>query len=69
MIEPEIAFCDLEQNINLAESLLKYVISYVLKHYKVDIEFLNKSFVKRQSQLKKEERDEMDLIQKLTFRK
>ena len=43
------------------------MINYVLKHYKVDIEFLNKSFIKRQSQLKKEERDEMDLIQKIDF--
>ena len=67
MIEPEIAFCDLDQNINLAQSLLKHVINYVLKNYKVDIEFLNKCFIKRQSQLKKDERDEMDLVEKLTF--
>ena len=67
MVEPEVAFASLSENIRLAESLLKYVISYVLKNYENDLIFLNDTFIKKQSQLKKEERDNMDLIQKLNF--
>ena len=41
MIEPEMAFYDLEDNMNLAEELLKYLISYVLRNNAEDIEFLS----------------------------
>jgi asparaginyl-tRNA synthetase len=41
MIEPEVAFNDIHDNMNLAEDFLKYVIAYALKHGKDDIEFLN----------------------------
>ncbi|MDR2844041.1 MAG: asparagine--tRNA ligase [Candidatus Symbiothrix sp.] len=44
MIEPEIAFNDINDNMDLAEDFLKYVISYALKHCKDDIEFLNKMY-------------------------
>lgn len=44
MMEPEMAFYDLEDNMNLAEEMLKYLISYVLKHCKEDLEFLNKMY-------------------------
>ncbi|KAA6348091.1 Asparagine--tRNA ligase [termite gut metagenome] len=44
MIEPEIAFNDIKDNMDLAEDFLKYVISYALKHCKDDIEFLNKMY-------------------------
>ncbi|GHT13829.1 asparagine--tRNA ligase [Bacteroidia bacterium] len=44
MIEPEIAFYDINDNMNLAEDFLKYVISYALEHCKDDIEFLNKMY-------------------------
>ncbi|MBS3975344.1 MAG: asparagine--tRNA ligase [Syntrophomonadaceae bacterium] len=39
MVEPEIAFADLKDNMKLAEALLKYVISYVLDHAKEEMEF------------------------------
>ena len=42
MIEPEIAFCDLEQVMDIEEDCLKYIINYVLKHCKDEMEFLNK---------------------------
>ena len=42
MIEPEMAFADLEQNMNVAEEMLKYVISEVLTKSKDEIEFFNK---------------------------
>lgn len=41
MIEPEICFADLEDDMNLAESMLKYVISYVLENCKEEMEFFN----------------------------
>ena len=44
MIEPEIAFADLEDNMNLAESMLKYIINYVLEHAPEEMNFFN-SFV------------------------
>jgi asparaginyl-tRNA synthetase len=44
MIEPEIAFNDINDNMDLAEDFLKYVISYALKYAKDDIEFLNKMY-------------------------
>jgi asparaginyl-tRNA synthetase len=42
MIEPEIAFADLKDNMELAEDMLKYVISYVLQHAPEEMEFFNK---------------------------
>ena len=42
MIEPEIAFADLEDNMILAEQMVKYVISYVLEHAPEEMEFFNK---------------------------
>jgi asparaginyl-tRNA synthetase len=42
MVEPEMAFCDLEGNMALAEEFLKYIIGYVLEHCRPDLEFFNK---------------------------
>ena len=42
MVEPEMAFCDLEGDQNLAEEFLKYIFKYVLEHCPEDIEFFNK---------------------------
>lgn len=39
MIEPEIAFCDLEQDMDIMEDMLKYVVRYVLDHAKKELEF------------------------------
>ncbi len=44
MIEPEVAFNDLEDNMNLAEDFLKYLVNYALEHCKDDLEFLNKQY-------------------------
>ena len=46
MIEPEIAFCDLEGNMDIMEEMLKYVVSYVLTHAKEEMNFLD-SFVEK----------------------
>jgi len=42
MIEPEMAFCDLEGNMDLAEEMIKYVIKYVLDNAPEEMEFFNK---------------------------
>ncbi|MEO0406599.1 MAG: asparagine--tRNA ligase [Cyanobacteria bacterium P01_A01_bin.135] len=42
MVEPEMAFCNLDGNIDLAEAFLKYVFRYVLEHCAEDMEFFNK---------------------------
>ena len=42
MIEPEMAFCTLEGNMDMAESFIKYVLSYVMKNCEKDIEFFDK---------------------------
>ncbi len=41
MIEPEMAFCDLQGNMQLAEDFLKYIIRYVFEHCQEDMEFFN----------------------------
>ncbi|MBD1845565.1 asparagine--tRNA ligase [Cyanobacteria bacterium FACHB-63] len=41
MVEPEIAFCDLDGDMDLAEAFLKYIFSYVLEHCPEDMEFFN----------------------------
>ena len=67
MIEPEMAFYDLEDNMNLAEELLKYLISYVLKHNAEDIEFLSQRLAEEEKQKPQQERSEMTLTEKLQF--
>ena len=67
MIEPEVAFNDLEDNMNLAEDLLQYVIQYVLANCADDIEFLDKRFTEEEKQKPQNERSEMGLLEKLKF--
>ncbi|MBP7173389.1 MAG: asparagine--tRNA ligase [Cloacibacterium sp.] len=65
MVEPEVAFNNLEDNIDLAEDFLKYVIEYVLKNCKDDLEFLDKRFAEEQKQKPEKERASEGLIEKL----
>ncbi len=67
MIEPEMAFYDLEDNMDLAEELLKYVISYALKNNAEDIEFLNQRLTEEEKQKPQQERSDMSLLEKLQF--
>ena len=41
MIEPEIAFADLEDNMDLAEAMMKYIINYVLENAPEEMKFFN----------------------------
>jgi len=67
MIEPEMAFYDLTDNMNLAEGLLKYVISYVLDKNKEDLEFLSQRLADEEKQKPQNERSDMSLLDKLQF--
>ena len=67
MIEPEMAFCDIEDNMNLAEEFIQYLIKYALEHNKEDLEFLDARLVEEEKQKPQAERNEMGLLEKLLF--
>ncbi len=67
MIEPEMAFYDLQGNMDLAEDLLKYVIGYALTHCADELDFLKARLEEEEKQKPQNERSEMDLISKLKF--
>ena len=67
MIEPEMAFYDLNDNMDLAEELLKYVISYALENCGDELEFLNSRLAEEEKLKPQTERSELDLLSKLKF--
>src|SRR5687768_14058810 len=67
MIEPEVAFFDLNDNMDLAEELLQYVISFALEHCADDIKFLKERQEQEEQSKPQHERSTMDLITKLKF--
>ncbi len=67
MIEPEVAFFDLEDNMNLAEEFVKYVIKYALENCIDDLEFLQTRLLEEEKQKPQNERSELALIDKLKF--
>ncbi len=67
MIEPEMAFYDLKDNMALAEEMLKYVITYALEKNKEDIEFLSQRLFDEEKQKPQTERSELTLLEKLNF--
>ncbi len=67
MIEPEMAFFELDDNMDLAEDFLKSLISYVLEHNADDLAFLEKRQTEEENQLPKEQRSAMPLLEKLNF--
>jgi len=67
MIEPEMAFYDLEDNMNLAEEFIKYLINYVLQHNADDLAFLDQRLAEEEKSKPQAERNEMGLLEKLRF--
>lgn len=67
MVEPEVAFNDLQDNMNLAEEFMQYVIKYVLDNNKEDLAFLQERLINEEKQKPANERSEMTLIDKLNF--
>jgi len=67
MIEPEMAFYDLEDNMNLAETFIRYLIRYVMDNNRDDLEFLAGRLTEEEKQKPQAERSELGLIEKLEF--
>lgn len=67
MIEPEVAFCDLDGNMDLAEDFIKYVIKYALENCADDLEFLENRLLQEEKSKPQAERSEMALTEKLKF--
>ncbi|MGZ6519904.1 MAG: asparagine--tRNA ligase, partial [Bacteroidia bacterium] len=67
MIEPEVAFADLKDNMQLAEDLLKYVISYAIEKCGDELEFLKNRLLEEEKSKPQDERSELDLLAKLNF--
>jgi asparaginyl-tRNA synthetase len=67
MIEPEMAFYDLEDNMNLAEEFIKYIIRFAMENNREDLEFLATRLADEEKQLPQDKRGEMGLMEKLEF--
>lgn len=67
MIEPEVAFNNLDDNMDLAEDFIKYVVKYTLEKCQDDLKFLEERLLNEEKSKPQNERSEMSLIQKLEF--
>ena len=67
MIEPEMAFYDLQDNMDLAEDFLKFLVDYALKHCMDDLEFLHKRNQEEENQKPQHQRQELSLLDRLRF--
>ena len=67
MIEPEVAFNDLDANMDLAEDFIKEVITYVLDNCQEDLQFLEQRLLEEEKSKPQIERSDMALIEKLKF--
>ena len=67
MIEPEVAFMDLDGNMDLSEDFIESVLAYVLENCKDDLEFLDQRLTQEEKSKPQAERSEMSLLEKLHF--
>ena len=67
MLEPEVAFVGLDENMDLAEDMLKYVIAYVIEQHPDDLSFLEQRLIQEEKQKPQHERSPMPLMEKLQF--
>ena len=67
MIEPEMAFYDLENNMELAEEFIKSVIKDLTEECKEDLEYLNKRLLDEDKTKPRNERNELNLLERLDF--
>jgi asparaginyl-tRNA synthetase len=67
MIEPEMAFYELKDNMDLAEEMLQYLIKYTLDNNLEDLQFLSQRLEEEEKQKPQNERSEMTLLNKLNF--
>ena len=67
MIEPEVAFNDLSDNMDLAEDFIQYVIKYTMDKCQDDLKFLEGRLIDEEKVKPQAERSEMSLLEKLNF--
>jgi asparaginyl-tRNA synthetase len=67
MIEPEMAFYDIQDNMQLAQEFLQYLVGYALEHCTEDLEFLNKRALEEEQAKPQDQRSELSLIDRLKF--
>ena len=67
MIEPEVAFNELADNMDLAEDFIKYVIKYTVDKHEDDLKFLEQRMLDEEKNKPQAERSEMSLLEKLNF--
>lgn len=67
MIEPEVAFNDIHDNMDLAEDFVKYLIKHILENYPDDLAFLDNRIKQAEKNMKQELRRPMGLIEMLNF--
>ena len=67
MIEPEVAFMDLDGNMDLSEDFIKSVIGYVLENCKDDLAFLDNRLTQEEKSKPQTQRSDMSLIEKMKF--
>ncbi len=67
MVEPEVAFNDLDANMDLAEDFIQYVIKYAMERCEDDLKFLDQRLADEEKQKPQAERSEMGLLEKLQF--
>ncbi|MGB5321169.1 asparagine--tRNA ligase [Lutimonas sp.] len=67
MVEPEVAFNDLDANMDLSEDFIKYILSYILEHCQDDLEFLENRLLDEEKSKPATERSDMALREKLRF--
>ena len=67
MIEPEVAFADIHDNMDLAEDMLKYLVQYALDNCAEDLEFLEQRLINEEKEKPQNERSAMTLREKLRF--
>ena len=67
MIEPEVAFNDLHDNMDLAEDFIQYVVKYAVEKCGDDLKFLEGRLLDEEKQKPQAERSEMALLEKLNF--
>tara|TARA_B110000503_G_scaffold143645_1_gene246607 strand:- start:8694 stop:10136 length:1443 start_codon:yes stop_codon:yes gene_type:complete len=67
MIEPEVAFNDLDANMDLAEDFIKYILKYALDNCKEDLEFLESRLLQEEKSKPMAERSDMTLTEKIAF--
>ncbi|SEA34692.1 asparaginyl-tRNA synthetase [Arachidicoccus rhizosphaerae] len=67
MIEPEMAFYDIQDNMDLAEAFIQYLIRYVMDHNAEDLAFLDNRLKEEEKALPQAQRSEQGLLEKLQF--